>query len=709
MKGTATCSAHVALRLLCLHTALSTHCMSAFVTSMLARGEWGGVGWGQGERLVALQHNLVSHVAGVNPGSNTNILQRDPCTVPSPPACTPLLHVMAASEATHSAGAQLPFESLAGVLQAAQGTASRTAVNALLEDLFGTALSNSAEDATALLYVCCCKLAPDADGMKLGMGPAALTQAVATATGLTVEDVTAMAGSAGDLGTVLMGHTPPRQQDPGSCPSVQDVLHAMRRIAQLRGAGTQKKRQSAVAQLLRDVGGGFPRCFAMRCLCGRLRCGVTSTAAVTALGRAAARGTGNAAAAAGESALQQHKLQPSLDALVQHVVRSGSAPSTPTSAASMPAGAAAGGSGGSIPTGSAVAAGTPCTPIVPMAGLAVRSVEEAVQRLKGAACAVEWKYDGERGQVHGDECGAAAVFSRGCLDITGKYPDVLQAVQSCERAGDAQGVLQEAVQRLFPHVTPGATGPTKYIVDGEVVACDATSGALRPFQVLSKRKRKGVALGDVAVPVTYFAFDLLQLHGVSLLQEPLSTRRALLHAYFKDNGSTFRYATGTDLPHQRDAAEDRAALLTGMVHTAVQGSCEGVMLKPLHAPSPYIPGKRKWFKLKRAYMQGVGDSLDLVVVGATMGRGKRGGGYGSFLMACLHTASGRLQTVCNVGSGLSQDALQRLTHELRAAALPSCPDRVLARHHADVWFAPALVWEVSCADLSASSNHTACM
>jgi len=103
----------------------------------------------------------------------------------------------------------------------------------------------------------------------------------------------------------------------------------------------------------------------------------------------------------------------------------------------------------------------------------------------------------------------------------------------------------------------------------------------------------------------------------------------------------------------------------------------------------------------------LGDSLDLVVVGAWRGRGKRTGLYGAFLLAAPDASSGRFQSVCRVGTGFSEEALVRLAAELGAGS-PSRPAGLDAGAAVcDAWFEPAgaAVWEVRCADLSLSPVH----
>ncbi|MEM4251147.1 MAG: ATP-dependent DNA ligase, partial [Candidatus Bathyarchaeia archaeon] len=143
---------------------------------------------------------------------------------------------------------------------------------------------------------------------------------------------------------------------------------------------------------------------------------------------------------------------------------------------------------------------------------------------------------------------------------------------------------------------------------------------------------------------------------------------------------------------------------------AVSDGCEGLMLKSVGPDSIYQAGARGWLwiKYKRAYRSEMADTVDLVVVGAFHGRGRRGGGYGALLLAAYDESADMFRTVCKCGSGFTDEDLEELPKKLRPLELPHRHPRVDSRLEADVWFTPSLVLEVTGDEITLSPVHTAC-
>jgi DNA ligase-1 len=129
--------------------------------------------------------------------------------------------------------------------------------------------------------------------------------------------------------------------------------------------------------------------------------------------------------------------------------------------------------------------------------------------------------------------------------------------------------------------------------------------------------------------------------------------------------------------------------------------------------SGYEPSKRSrnWLKVKKDYLAGIGDSLDLVVLGAYFGKGKRTSVYGAFLLGCYSSSKDSYESVCNIGTGFSEAVLEELHAELSAntidRAKPFYLHSSVPKDQPDVWFEPRFVWEVKAADLTLSPRYKA--
>ena len=154
---------------------------------------------------------------------------------------------------------------------------------------------------------------------------------------------------------------------------------------------------------------------------------------------------------------------------------------------------------------------------------------------------------------------------------------------------------------------------------------------------------------------------------------------------------------------------DTAEALDAAFEQAITDGCEGLLCKSVAPAAGYQAGARGWLwiKLKRDYRAELSDTVDLVVVGALAGRGRRRGVYGALLLAAYDPAADVYRTVCKCGAGFSDAELAALPARLAPLARPERPARVDARQPADVWFEPGLVLEVLSAELTLSPNHTA--
>jgi len=317
----------------------------------------------------------------------------------------------------------------------------------------------------------------------------------------------------------------------------------------------------------------------------------------------------------------------------------------------------------------------PGNPVRVMLAQRLADATEILAKLDGR-CAAEYKYDGVRVQAHRTADGTIELFTRRLEEISTQFPDVVDLL---------------------------ATGlkPRTAILEGEVVAYDAAAGELRPFgEVMLRRRKYGIDQAVRDVPVGLFCFELLYADGEDLTRLPYPQRRARL-------AQAITPAARLRLTTAADAAAPAA--LEALFQQAITDGCEGLMCKSTGLDSFYRAGARgwQWIKLKRDYRTELSDTVDLVVVGAFAGRGRRAGVYGAVLLAAYDADADVFRAVTKCGSGFSDADLAGLPGRLAPLLSPDKPARVDARAEPDVWFEPGLVIEVLSAELTLSPNYTA--
>ncbi|MDD1687500.1 ATP-dependent DNA ligase [Methanoregula sp.] len=266
--------------------------------------------------------------------------------------------------------------------------------------------------------------------------------------------------------------------------------------------------------------------------------------------------------------------------------------------------------------------------------------------------AAEFKYDGSRFQFH-KKGNWARLYSRRLEDVTAALPDVIEQLMS---ATDHDVIL-----------------------DGEVIAIKG--GKPMPFQSVLRRLRRkhDIAEAKEAIEMVPNVFDILYLDGETLIDLPFSERRKKL------------VDVVTMFIAPQTTSSDQAAIET-VYENALAAGHEGIMIKV--PASPYTPGQRgkNWIKIKPEV-----DTLDLAVVGAEWGEGKRAGVFGSFLVACQD--QGRLITLSRVATGFSEEQLAEVYEMLK--------ESVIKKTGKEVTFEPSLVIEVGYAELQASTTYEA--
>ena len=550
----------------------------------------------------------------------------------------------------------MPFKVLAETFEKIEIISSRTQMTVLLVNLFK---KTPPEIIDKVIYLLQGRLWPEWKGLpELGVGEKTLIKAIALATQSTESEVESLYKSLGDLGRAaeklklkyeermkkqsmsILSFIPVKKEL-----TVNQVYDVLSRVALAQGEGSRDIKLKLLAGLLSDASPKEAK-YIVRFVEGRLRLGIGDATIMDAL--AIVYGGGAHTRPIIERAYN-------LRADLGHVAKILATQGVEALKGIKP---------------------QVGIPIRPMLAERLSDPNEILRKVGGEAF-VEYKYDGERAQIHksGDK---VWIYSRRLENITYQYPDVVEYARKYIKAKEA-------------------------IVEGEIVAYDPDTGELRPFQELMRRKRKhDIHIAIKEIPVKVFLFDLLYADGEDYTVKPLPERRAKLEEIIEQT-EVFQIA---EYIKTRDPEELEKFFLK-----AIEDGAEGVMIKAIHRNAIYQAGTRGWLwiKYKRDYKSEMIDTVDLVVVGAFYGRGRRGGKFGALLMAAYNPEKDVFETVCKVGSGFKDEDIDKLPEMLKPYIIDKKHPRVVARMQPDVWVTPALVAEIIGAELTLSPLHTCCL
>ncbi|XP_058080214.1 DNA ligase 1-like [Magnolia sinica] len=561
-------------------------------------------------------------------------------------------------------GDPVPFLFLARALDLIAGESGRIVITEILCNVFRTVIATTPGDLLAVVYLSANKIAPSHEGVELGIGDASLIKALAEAYGRKEEHIKNQLKALGDLGLVAKASRSSQSLMFKPSPlTVVKVLDTFRVIAKESGKDSQDKKRSHIKGLLVAATDCEPQ-YLTRLLQSKMRIGLAEQTVLVALGQAAVYSETHSVPPQLQSPLEEaakiikrvYSVLPIYDKIVSALLDVG------------------------VWKLSETCSFTPGVPVGPMLAKPTKGVSEILDKFQDMEFTCEYKYDGERAQIHYMEDGSVEIYSRNAERNTGKFPDVVNSVSRVKKSS-----------------------VRSFVLDCEVVAYDREKQKILPFQILSTRARKGVTLSDIKVEVCIFAFDILYLNSQPLLQKQLKVRREHLYNSFEEVKGEFQFATAIT---SNDLEE-----IQKFLDNAVNTSCEGLIIKTLDGDATYEPSKRShnWLKLKKDYMDSIGDSLDLVPIAAFHGRGKRTGVYGAFLLACYDEHNEEYQSICKIGTGFSEMVLEERSASLRDKVIskPKPYYRYSDTMSPDVWFEPTEVWEVKAADLSISPVHRA--
>jgi len=310
------------------------------------------------------------------------------------------------------------------------------------------------------------------------------------------------------------------------------------------------------------------------------------------------------------------------------------------------------------------------SPIRPMLADRVKSEKDVIKKFEGEFAA-EYKLDGERAQIHKQK-NKVVIFSRSLENITYYYPDIVEKISNvllCDTC----------------------------ILEAEIVAINENTGQFLPFQELMHRRRKyKIEKAVTDYPITINLFDVLYVDEKKTIDLPYLERRNLLKKIVKDD-KFVKLIPMNIIKNEGDVLE--------VLESSINSGCEGLMLKMIQ--SPYRAGIRgsNWLKLKREYQNELGDSLDLIVIGAFFGKGRRTGKYGTLLLATYNPENDTFPSICKVGTGFTDENLDQLYQILSPSVTLKKNSRVESDMDADIWFEPSLVIEIVASEITLSPIH----
>ncbi len=293
-------------------------------------------------------------------------------------------------------------------------------------------------------------------------------------------------------------------------------------------------------------------------------------------------------------------------------------------------------------------------PVKPMMAQMASSVAQALKE-HGGKSAFEYKFDGARIQIHkaGDR---VRIFSRRLSDVTESLPEIVELIQT-----QAKG--------------------HEMILEGEVLAVDK-DGTPMPFQHLMRRFRRTQKIQEIAntVPVQLILFDALHVDGEDLTKKPYEDRRRNLAG------------VAGGIPLAKQIVTDDVAAAELFLKEAVDSGHEGVMAKQLDGL--YTPGLRgkKWFKIKTVL-----EPLDLVIVAAEYGYGRRHGWLSDYLLAARDVTTGELVALGKTFKGLTDKEMIEMTRRLKQLAIGREGPRIRVK--------PEIVVEVAYNEIQKSPKY----
>lgn len=490
------------------------------------------------------------------------------------------------------------------------------------------------------------RVAPLYEPIEFGLGERSLERAISEAYGIEPAEVRHHYARTGDLGLVVAELAPRPAEPPRR--SVGEVFAELRRVADISGPGSTERKLSAVRGLLSGLDPISAK-HLVRIPLGTSRLGVGDATILAAFNEARLSGSRGDQAILEDAYNRTSDLGLLGESLWTH------------------------GLDGVRKLEVIVG-----RPIRPQLAERLPDVPSLLDKLGGRAH-VQLKFDGIRVQLHLDrrrpEGEQVRLFSRSLESMTSMFPELVEGVLKQIQADTA-------------------------ILDSEALAVNPLSEEFLPFQETTRRRRKhGVGELATELPLKAMVFDVMYRDGQALLDRPLLERMDVLSSMVR----------GTDvLQPETGVVVDQPQRLEDLFENALERGLEGLVVK--RVDSLYQAGARNfnWVKLKRHSRGALEDTIDCVLLGYFVGRGKRVGlGVGALLVGVYDADADEFKTVTRIGTGLSDEQWREVAERAAPFRTEQRPARVQSSITPSVWVEPRIVLEVLADEITKSPNHTA--
>ncbi|MCS7093103.1 MAG: ATP-dependent DNA ligase [Patescibacteria group bacterium] len=548
------------------------------------------------------------------------------------------------------------FSELAKYLDQITKTSSRLKITSLLTELFARL---SEEEIDKVVYLLQGRVVPEYESLEFGVSEKLVFKATIKALNVKKDYLDQEYKKTGDLGETVEKLKTQHQHRPfyENVQTITEVYKNFYRIASLKGEGSQEEKINLLSEMIRESDPLSAR-FLVRIPTGNFRMGFSEMTILDAFswlicGDKSLR----------ESVEKAYHVRPNLGYLGK-LAKKKDLDSIMNIKPKL------------------------FIPIIMMKAERLSSAKEIIDKI--GECVVEPKFDGFRLQIHyqktsqtsNDSDKKIKIFSRSLEEVTFMFPDLIEAIKK-----------QISAQEL--------------IFEGEAVGYDPDLKRFLPFQETVQRKRKyGIAEVSMKIPLRLFVFELLYKNHLSFLDRSFIERRKELEKSIITSNDPQRDIVLVTTKGIARSEEE----IDNFFDSAIKKNLEGLMAKKIMGV--YKPGSREWnwIKYKKSYSQKAIDTVDCVILGYDLGKGKRSDfGIGAFLVGIYDEKSDQFLTLAKIGTGLSDDEWRNLKDKLSKHHLEKKPKNYLVSEEmsCDFWIEPKIVVEIRSDGVTKSPIHTA--